>query len=340
EVNVLPFSIADMEFMAPMSVIRDMTHRARHGIYGYTLRSEGYYDAIINWNKTRNNWEINKEYICHSPGIVTALNLIIQTYTSIGDGIVIQSPVYYPFINSIKNNQRKVVFNELINDNGTYKIDYLDLENQLKREDVKLLFFCSPHNPVGRVWNKEELIKIGNLCLKHNVLIISDEVHSDILLNGSEHNCLAKLSDDLSNNSITCMAPSKTFNLAGLQTSTIIIPNNNLRRNYLKTLESLSLNKITPFGLTGVESAYKNGEDWLNDLINKLEDNLKFIENYLISNITDIKLIQPQGTYLAWMDCRSLGMSDKELESFMLNEAKVNVRQGYQFGPGGSGFIR
>src|SRR5690625_1064928 len=340
EDSVLPFSIADMEFLSPNSVVNDIVKRAEHGIYGYTIKSSGYFESIINWNYERNNWEIKEEDICHSPGIVTALNLIIQTYTKKGEGIVIQTPVYYPFINSIKNNDRKVIYNELIRVNEDYKIDYEDLENKLKDEKVKLFFFCSPHNPIGKVWSNEDIVKIGKLCKEHNVIVISDEVHSDILLNGHKHYCMASISKEFSENTITCISPSKTFNLAGLQTSAIIIPNENLRAQYQKTLESLSLNKVTPFGLVGLESAYRNGDKWLAELNKKLEKNVTFMKENIDENIPHLNLSIPEGTYLAWIDCKSLNLSDEGLENFMVKKAKINVRHGYVFGPGGSGFIR
>src|SRR5699024_6801775 len=338
--ETLPFSIADMEFLSPDEVIEDLVKRAEHGIYGYTIKSEQYFEAITKWNFKQNNWKINKDHICHSPGIVTALNLIIQTFTRKNERIIIQPPIYYPFINSIENNNREIIYNELIYKNQDYKINFTDLEEKLQDDKVKLLFFCNPHNPVGKVWSREDVWRIGDLCKKNNVIVVSDEIHSDILLNGNKHYCMSALSQDFANNTITCMAPSKTFNLAGLQTSTIIIPNKKMRKKYLKTLDSLSLNKITPFGLTGIESAYKKGYKWLEELIETLESNVEFIDKYLKENIPQLKLIVPQGTYLAWIDCKRLGLNDKELEKLLFEKAKVNVRHSYVFGPGVSGFIR
>jgi len=338
--GLIPFSIADMDFISPDEVIDAVTNRAKHGVYGYTYRSEDYYRSIINWVDKHYEWKIAQEEICHSPGIVTGLNLIIDTFTELGDGVIIQPPVYYPFLNSIKNNNRKIVYNNLVYNNETYEMDFVDLENKIIESDAALLFLCNPHNPVGRVWTKEELELLGNICLKHNVIIVSDEVHSDIIFDGHKHQSFASISNAFANQSITCISPSKTFNLAGLQTSAIIIPNEDLRSQYMNTLKRLSLDKISPFGVVALEAAYNNGSVWLEKLLEYLQGNLKFGIKYLKTHLPELKLSVPEGTYLLWLDCRELNMSNEELEKFMLNKVKINVRQGYQFGPGGEGFIR
>lgn len=340
EEEVLPFSIADMEFKAPVEVIDEITARAEHGIYGYTYRAEDYYDSIINWGKRRYDLDIRKEEICHSPGIVTALSLIVNTYTAENDAIIIQSPVYYPFMNVIKNNKRKIVSNNLVLNNDKYEMDFNDLKDKIISSNAKVLLLCNPHNPVGRVWTKTELIELGNLCLENNVLVVSDEVHSDIIFGNHKHISIASLSKEFANNTITCIAPSKTFNLAGMHTSAIIIPNKELRDSYMNTLTNLSLDKANLFGVIALETAYNKGESWLKELLIYLEGHVDLITGYIDKNIPEITYHRPEGTYLIWLDCSRLNMNDVELEDFMINKAKVSLRHGYHFGPGGEGFVR
>lgn len=338
--GLIPFSIADMDFLAPNEIVEAVSNRAAHGIYGYTYRSRDYYNSIVNWVYSQYNWKIKRDEICHSPGIVTGLSLVLESLTIPGDSIMIQTPVYYPFMKVINLNNRNIVYNHLINDKYHYEIDFEDFENKIKESKIKLFFLCNPHNPVGRVWTKKELIKLGEICVKHNVIIVSDEVHSDIIFAGNQHQCFASISEAFANQSITCIAPSKTFNLAGLQTSAIIIPNEKLRNKYMNTLSRLSLDKVSPFGVVALEAAYRHGYDWLKGLLDYLQGNLSFIETYLKTNLPELKYSKPEGTYLLWIDCRELNLSNEELESFMLEKVKINVRQGYQFGPGGDGFIR
>ncbi len=337
--DLLPMWVADMDFKAPAPVIEAIKQKAEHGIFGYTSRPDSYYEAVIGWFKRRHNWEVQKEWICHSPGVVPALTYMVQAFTQPGDKIVIQPPVYYPFTNVAVANDRQIVHNPLRFEDGRYTMDFADLRSKLDPA-VKLLILCNPHNPVGRVWTKEELTELGNICLEHNVLVIADEIHCDLLLNGHVHVPFAQLSEAFAQNSVICTAPSKTFNLAGLQTSNIIIPNEKWREAFTTRLDTLSIRRTNTFGLVATESAYRFGDEWLDQLLAYLEENLAFMTDYLARHIKEIKVIQPEGTYLVWLDCRELGLDAKALEQLNQKQAKVALDEGYIFGEGGAGFVR
>lgn len=337
--DLLPMWVADMDFRAPLPVIEAIKERAGHGIFGYTARSQSYYDAVIGWMRQRHNWSIKQEWICHSPGVVPALSIIIQTFTNPGDKIIIQPPVYYPFTNVIKRNGRTIVPNPLKFEGGQYTMDYDDLEGKIDA-DTKAIIISSPHNPVGRVWTRDELIRLGEICLKHNILIVSDEIHFDLIYGGNEHTPFAAISEEFAQNSIICTSPSKTFNLAGMQTSNIIIPNEEIRVKYSEALETLNLGTISTFGLVATESAYRYGEEWLDKLLQYLQQNLDYLKDYIETNIKELKVIDPEGTYLVWIDCRGLGVDAKALEKLMQKEAKVALDEGYIFGIEGEGFTR
>ena len=338
--DVLPMWIADMEFRSPKPVIEAIKKAAEHGIYGYTSRPDSYYQAIIDWMERRHNWKVKKDWLAYSPGVVPALSLIIRAFCQPGDKVVVQPPVYYPFFRVIENNGCHIVNNPLKLSNKKYFMDYDDLERKIDDPRVKLLILCSPHNPVGRVWQKEELIILGEICLKHHIIVVSDEIHADILFKGYKHTPFASISPTFAHNSITCTAPSKTFNLAGLQTSTIIIPNKKYYRIYNNILDSLALDENNVFGLVALEAAYKDGEEWLEQLLSYLNENLKFLMKYFKERIPKIKVIRPEGTYLVWLDCRQLGLSTKDLNNFILKKARVALDDGYWFGAEGKGFMR
>jgi len=338
--DVLPMWIADMEFRSPQPVIEAIKKVNEHGIYGYTSRPLSYYQAIINWMEKRHNWKIKKDWIAYSPGVVPALSLIIRAFCQPGDKVIVQPPVYCPFFRVIENNGCHVVNNPLKLSNKKYFIDWEDLERKVDDPRVRLLILCSPHNPVGRVWQKEELIILGEICLKHNIIVVSDEIHADILFKGYKHTPFASISPAFAHNSITCTAPSKTFNLAGLQTSTIIIPNKKYYKIYENILDSLALNENNVFGLVALEAAYRDGEEWLEQLLSYLNENLEFLVKYFQEKIPKIKVIKPEGTYLVWLDCRPLGLSAKDLNNFMIKKARVALDDGYWFGIEGKGFMR
>ncbi len=338
--DVLPMWIADMEFRSPQPVIEAIKKAAEHGIYGYTSRPLSYYQAIIDWMEKRHNWKVKKDWLVFSPGVVPALSFIIRAFTQPGDKVIVQPPVYYPFFRVIENNGCHVVNNPLKLSNKKYFMDYDDLERKVDDSRVKLIILCSPHNPVGRVWQKEELIILGEICLEHNIIVVSDEIHADILFKGYRHIPFASISPAFAHHSITCTAPSKTFNLAGLQTSSIIIPNKKYCRIYENILDGLALDENNVFGLVALEAAYRDGEEWLEQLLSYLNENLKFLMKYFEERIPKIKVIKPEGTYLVWLDCRQLGLSVKDLNNFMIKKAGVALDDGYWFGTEGEGFMR
>lgn len=339
--DVLPMWVADMDFPAPDEVIEALHARVNHGIFGYTMPGTKMEKAVQGWLKKRHNWEIDPKTITYSPGIVTAISLAIHAFTSHDDKIVVQPPVYYPFFEIAQKHKREVLYNKLIlNDDFRYEIDFADLETKLSDEKTKLFILCNPHNPSGRVWSREELTTIGNLCIKHNVLIISDDIHSDLLLFGSRYTPIASIREDFANQTITCVAPSKTFNLAGLQASILLIPNDSLKRKYHDVQQLFGLLSINTLGADAMEAAYSYGEKWLDELLPYLEENVVLIESYLHEHLPEVKIMRPESTYLVWLDTRSLNKSDKELQELLLKKGKIALHIGSKFGENGEGFLR
>lgn len=338
--DLLPFWVADMDFESP-SVVKDaIIQRAQHQIYGYTFTRLKYYEALNSWYNRRHNWDIERKWVCSTPGIVPAINFIIQRFSKPGDKVLIQTPVYYPFSEAIVNNGRQIVENSIQLKDGNYEMNFDDLELKVQDPRVKIAILCNPHNPVGRVWTKEELIQFGNICLKHNVLIISDEIHCDLILPGYKHVCFASISNEFAMNSITCNAGSKTFNLAGLKQSNVIIPNTKILAEFKNQLANLGLEGGTLFGEISLEAAYNGAEAWLDDLILYLADNYKFLKKYLETNLPGVSVIELQGTYLVWVDFTKLGLNSKELKRIMEEEAKIALDDGAMFGDVGAGFQR
>ncbi|GKX28775.1 cystathionine beta-lyase [Vallitalea longa] len=340
EEDVLPLWVADMDFNTPKPVVDAIINRAKHGIYGYSVRLDNYYQAVINWQKRRHNWTISKDSIVYTPGIVPAINYMIQAFCETDDKVIIQTPVYYPFKESIKNNGCKVVNNPLLYDGEKYTIDFDDFEKKAKDKRLKLFILCSPHNPVGRVWTKEELLKIGKICIENDVIVISDEIHNDLILGNNQHIVFANVSEEFSNNSIICTAPSKTFNVPGLETSHIIIGNKKLRNSYKRILTKNAIGGQNPMSIAALKAAYNESEEWLEQLLTYLEDNVEFIDDYLKNNMPRVKLVRPQATYLAWLDFRSIEKDYKKLDHIISKEAKVALDSGHWFGTNGSGFMR
>lgn len=329
--DIIPMWVADMDFEVAKPISEAIKKRASHDIYGYTLKGESYYQAVINWMDKQHNWNIKKEWINYTPGVVPALNYIIRTYANSGDEIIIQTPVYHPFYSSIKNNGCIIVENPLIYEKGNYKMNFEDLKKKITGR-TKILILCNPHNPVGRVWSKEELIELGQICIEKNVLVVSDEIHFDLIYKGNEHTVFASISEEFAQNSVICTAPSKSFNMAGLQVSNIIIPNDKLRNLYNITLQNNACTEINSFATVALEAAYKEGEEWLKQLMQYLEENLNFLFKYFEERIPKIKVVKPQGTYLVWIDCTALNMSSSQLEEFFINKVKVRFNEGIQFG--------
>lgn len=338
--NLLPLWVADMDFQVPDSVTKALSDRIKHGIYGYTYQTDSYLSAVQKWMEVRHGWTVEKEWICHSPGVVTALNLIVEGFTKRGDKILIQPPVYPPFREVAHNQGRELVTNPLVYHNGRYTIDFDDLERKLSDPSVKLMILCSPHNPVGRVWTKEELLKVAELTQKYNVLVISDEIHEDLTYDGHGHIPFASLSQEVASHTVVCTAPSKTFNLAGLQISNIIISDPSLRKIYQNQQHRFSLSEPNTLGMTAAEAAYRCGGEWLNQCLNYIHGNADYIENYLHAELSDLMLIPLEGTYLGWIDCSRLGLDKVNLQKLMIQKAHVAFNQGYTFGSEGEGFIR
>lgn len=340
EEDVLPMWVADMDFRTAPCIVERLRKDADFGIFGYTDSKDDYFQTLAKWYHTYFDWKVEKEWLVKTPGIVFAIATAVSAFTEEGDGVLIQQPVYYPFSAVIRDNNRKLINNELILKNGRYEMDLEDFERKIVQEKVKLFVLCSPHNPVGRVWTEEELRRVGDICLEHGVKIVSDEIHSDFVYPGHKHHVLVTVDDRFRDISIICTAPSKTFNLAGLQTSNIWIPNPELRKAFQKRMLAVGYSEINMLGLHACQAAYEGGREWLEQLKEYLKGNLDFVRNYLEENLPQIKLIEPEGTYLVWLDCRELGLSEEELEQFIARKAKLWLDDGAIFGKAGEGFER
>lgn len=338
--NVLPMWVADMDFRSPDFVVNALRERLTHEVLGYTYRPESYFDAIIRWVERRNGWTIEKEWICHSPGVVPGLNVAVWAYTQPQDRIVIQTPVYPPFFDAILKNNRTLIENPLIANGDRFEIDFKSLDTQL--QGAKAIILSNPHNPTGRVFDEEELLRIGELCEKHNVTIISDEIHSDIIMKPHRHRHIAAIANSrFANRCVTFMAPSKTFNLAGLSTAYAAIPNPELRKQYLQVSEQqLHLGMSNLPGLIGLEAAYTHGDEWLDQLNSYILGNIELLDALVKEHLPRIKVYKPEGTYLAWMDFGALGLTDDELDRKLIGEAEVGLNKGITFGAYGKGFRR
>ena len=338
--EILPFWVADMDFRSAPPIVDAVVERARHGIYGYSVRTDSYYEAAIGWVRKRFGFKLKREWLQFSPGIVPAINHLIQAICVPGDKVVIQEPVYYPFRKAIENNGCHVVNNPLTFNGTYYEMDFEDLEEKLRDPLVKALILCSPHNPVSRVWNREELERLGNLCLESGVIIIADEIHSDLVYSGYRHTMFPSLNQELAMNSVTCTSVSKTFNLAGMQCSNIIIPNPHIMEKYRRVLEKNNVEFQNPFSIVAAEAAYRECEDWLEELLAYLEGNIALIRSYLGEHLPQANFIDPQATYLGWIDFREYERNGKKLESLMYDKARVGMDSGLWFGEGGEGFMR
>ncbi|MGV8905653.1 MAG: MalY/PatB family protein [Acetobacterium sp.] len=338
--GLLPLWVADMDFKTPDPVIDALVEKSRHGIFGYSECGEDYFFILKDWFKTYFEWDIKPEWLVKTPGIVYAIATAIRGLTNKGDGVIIQQPVYYPFAEMITINDRNLIVNQLVYENGKYTIDFSDFENKIIQNQVKLFILCNPHNPVGRVWTKEELIHLGEICLKHGVTVVSDEIHEDFIYRGHQHHVFADLGPEFSKITITCTAPTKTFNLAGLQISNIFIKDRNLRNKFSAEMEKSGYSQLNVMGMVACMAAYSKGRAWLDELKIYLADNLDFVRNYLAEKIPQIKLVEPEGTYLIWLDFNALGLSESALEDLIINIAGLWLDKGPMFGAGGDGFQR
>ena len=342
--NLDAFWVADMDFQSPPAITEAIVERAKHGIYGYTFAPKSYYDSIINWVDRYHHWQIKKEWISFIPGIVKGIALVIDCFLSKTDKIVIQSPVYHPFKIIPTLHKRTVLENPLLLDEkGNYHMDLEGLDNLFQQNpDVKLFILCNPHNPVGIAWTKESLAKLAEICARHNVLVVSDEIHSDLVFDkqGFAHTPFASVSNIADENCITLMAPSKTFNIAGIISSFSVISNDKIRDPFKKYLEKFEMESGHIFAYTATEAAYNHGEEWLEEAKDYLWQNVLFVEDYFRKEIPQIKVIRPQASFLIWLDCRALGLNEKELDKLFIHEAGLALNNGMIFGEEGKGYMR
>ncbi|WP_294145890.1 MalY/PatB family protein [uncultured Clostridium sp.] len=339
--DIVPFSTADMEFKNPPEMIQSMKDYMDRAVLGYTVGTDAFYDAVSNWTKRRYNWETEKDWLVMTHGIVNAIHILTDAFTEPGDGVIVMTPSYYPFFAAIERNQCRLVTNTLINNGGYYEIDFDDLEKKACDPDNKLLLLSNPHNPVGRVWTEEEIRKIGEICIRNHVLVVSDEIHCDLIMPGHRHIPFASLSEEFQNCSITCMSPSKTFNTAGMQASTIFIPDRELRDTFIRTmLRHGQYNRFNALGFQLYEAAYTRCDEWLEQLLAVINSNRLALKEYIEANLPEVKLTEMEGTYLQWMDFSAFGIEDRELERILVEEGDLFLDPGYEFGEGGGGFER
>lgn len=336
--DLLPMWVADTDFLSPPEIIEALQKRTEHGVFGYGIPPKTMFSAVTNWVEKRYGWKIKESWLIESPGVVTALAFAIQGLTEEGDKVLIQTPVYPPFYTMIKNNNREIVKNPLKYINGRYEIDFADFEEKLK-SGVKLFILCSPHNPVGRVWTEDELEKMGELCKKYNVFVVSDEIHADIIFRPNVHTPLASLAG-LEEMTVTCIAPSKTFNIPGLQASVMIIPNAEIRKKITAAQGKIGYSGNNILGRTAMEAAYTHGKQWLEQLIEYLKGNRDRVIGFISRELPDLHVVPSEGTYLLWIDCRKLGLSDIELKKRLVEQGKLALEPGTKYGEEGTGFVR
>ena len=337
--DVLPLWVADMDFPAPPCVLDVLTERVKNGVFGYSEPDAPFFAAVQGWFEKRFDWHINREWLTITPGVVTAIYIAIRALTKQDGGVLIQQPVYYPFESAVKDTKRKLLVNQLVyGSDGRYGIDFADFEEKAKQAEMFIL--CNPHNPVGRVWTRDELLRMGEICLRHGVTVISDEIHQDFIYKGHKHLVFSNLDARFAGVTMTCTAPSKTFNLAGLQLANIFISNKSMRSAFEKEYASVGLSQPPLMGLAACQAAYEGGAEWVDRLIDYLAGNMALIGDFLRTHIPKVKLIEPEGTYLAWLDCAGLGLSVCGLNDFITNKAKLWLNNGPVFGLGGEGFQR
>ncbi len=337
--DVLPMWVADMDFTPPDTVIEAIKSRLEHGIFGYSFPNDSLFESIQNWLLKRHNWSIRKDSILFSPGVVPALGMAIQAYTNVGDKVLIQTPVYTPFFDMVTSLDRKLVCAELMNHQGRYEIDFSDFEEKLK-EGVSLFLLCSPHNPGGRVWTKDELAKIVELCERYDVPIASDEIHSDLIIGNIPHTPTVKMSRKEDPKIITCLAPSKTFNIAGIQSSAMIIPNEEMRDRMAVIQKRMGFFALNLFGMVGMEAAYNGGEEWLDELLIYLKGNIELTENFIKKELPDLGVMKPDGGYLLWIDYSRTGYTEEQAVERLLHKGRLALEPGSKYGESGRGFLR
>lgn len=337
--DALPMWVADMDFATPDFILHAVGKRLEHPVLGYTARSPKFAESLIGWMTARHRWTIDESQITMSPGVVPQLAVCVLAFTNPGDKVIVQSPVYPPFFSTVKDNDRELVVNELINDNGYYRIDFDRFEAQID-DRTRMFILCSPHNPVGRVWSREELERLGEICARRKVLVVSDEIHHDIVFQGFNHTPFPTLSGEIARNSITCVAPTKTFNMAGLNTSAAIIPDKRLKATYDRALYNLHLFLGNVASMQAFEAAYAHGASWLDQMLAYVSGNIDLVQDFLAEHTPEVGLYRPEGTYLLWLDFNSLSSDNEQIKQAMLHHGKIAMNDGLRFGPGGKGYQR
>ena len=338
--DVLPMWVADMDFRTAPPIIEELQQRVSHGIFGYTRVPDAYYNAVTNWFSRRHNWQIDKNWIIYTSGVVPAISAIIKALTKTGDKVIVQTPVYNCFFSSIRNNDCEILCNRLIYEHNTYRIDYEDLEQKASDPKARILLLCNPHNPAGRVWTINELKRIGEICIRHGIIVVSDEIHCELVYPGHRYIPFASISEDFLHQSVTCLSPSKSFNIAGLQIANIISFDENWRKKIDKAININEVCDVNPFGVRATIAAYNKGEEWLQQLISYLKANYGCFKDFCDKNLTDFPIAKLEGTYLVWMDCRKLDIPSEELERQLIKEAKLWLNAGTMYGQDGEGFMR
>lgn len=338
--DVLPLWVADMDFRTAPAITEALKQRVEHGIFGYTRVPDEYYGAVTAWFKRRHGWDIRREWMIYTSGVVPAISAIIKALTGPGDKVLVQTPVYNCFFSSIRNNGCEVASSPLVYEDLTYRMDLEDLERKASDEKTKVMLLCNPHNPAGRVWTQEELTAVGEICIRHGVTVVSDEIHCELVYSGHRHIPFASISDDFLRHSVTCVSPSKAFNIAGLQIANIIAPDETMRRRIDKAININEVCDVNPFGVIATMAAYNEGEEWLGQLLDYLWQNYLFLVEFCRTQLPDFPVARLEGTYLAWMDCRALGIGSEKLEQLLVGEAKLWLNAGTMYGAEGEGFMR
>lgn len=330
--DLLPLWVADMDFRLPREILDDIKKRVDHGIFGYTDPREDYFGAVKGWFAKRHGWEVKSEWITVTPGVVYAISTAIRAFTEKGDAVILQQPVYYPFSECIQDNGRRLINSQLVYENGRYRMDVEDFEKKVRENHVKLFLLCSPHNPTGRVWTQEELKEIGEICLRYGVIVFADEIHCDITYPGVRHVPFAGICPEFADIAVVGTSPSKTFNLAGLQVSNIVIPNEELRRRFRRENGAAGYSQANVLGMTACRAVYEKGGEWYEELLSYLKENLEYTREFFESRLPSIHLVEPEGTYLVWLDCSGLGLSGSGLRHMMVEEAHLWLDDGVIFG--------
>ncbi len=338
--DILPLWVADMDFLAPDCVQEALRKAVDHGIFGYSIQSKGYFPALRAWFSRNFAWELESQWLVQTPGVVFALSAAVRATTAPGDNVLVLPPVYYPFYRVIQDNNRNIVKSELCYAKGGYTMDFADMEEKIVQNKVKLMIFCSPHNPVGRVWTRPELEKLGKLCKKHAVTVISDEIHCDFAFPEHPHTPFVKACPEMADSTIVCTAPSKTFNLAGLQVSDIFIPGEKLRAQFQREMDIVAYHGVNRLGAVAAQAAYEGGQPWLDECKAYMRENLNYVRTFLAERIPQIKLVEPEGTYLAWLDCSGLGLTKQALDALIVEKANLWLDTGSIFGQCAAQFQR